>query len=263
MFAKLLIFAALLALAFTSGTSLAAGSVLLSGLNAPTGLAYDTAGRLYISCWGNGQIWRLDKNGISVVLENLPSPAGLAFDSEGNLLIAGYGDGNIYVWDGKARPRVLASGFAAPTGLLWNREGKLLVANRNAGEIVAVNGDGSKETVSKGHKTPVGIAQTPDGTLFISCYGGSVDILSPAGSKSSVFEGLGTPGAGIVSGPDNTAWTVDYARGEIVHIGKNGVLGNIASGLSAPVALAKKPGGDLIAGCWGDSSLHIIKMEEK
>lgn len=262
--AKLWLAAAVFALLFASvsiGYAAGArkeGQMAYDGFNSPTGMAYDNNGILYVSEWSCGRIVAIKDGNASIVLEGLHLPSELAFDESDNLYIAGYGDGNIYIWDGKGRPQVLASGFSAPTGLSWSNDKNLLVANRNAGELVEINADGRKKVISRGHKTPVGAVQTEDGHLFISCYGGSVDIVSPNGKISSISTGLDTPGVGIIPAGSNSVYVVDYARGNIAHVNTSGVQNIIAKDLLSPVALAMMPDKNLIVGCWGDNSLHII-----
>lgn len=234
---------------------------VFSGFNAPTGIVFDKNGQVFVSEWGAGRVTTIKDGQKSIILDGISSPAGLAFDNDGNLYIAGYGDGNIYAWNGKGKPRILASGFSSPTGLIWTKENSLLVANRNAGEIVKINPNGNKEVISRGHKTPVGLAQTDNGNLFISCYGGSVDVISPDGKVSSISNGLSTPGVGIVPASPESVYVVDYAAGNISHVNSNGVKGNIAEGLSSPVGLAIMPNGNIMTGTWGDNSLHIINPQ--
>lgn len=264
MFVKMgITFTVILSLGFMTCGACAMDTVLYSGLGAPTGLAMDRSGRLYVSQWSRGQISMLENNDEKIILEGISSPAGLAFDNNGNLYFTSYGDGHIYVWNGKGQPRVLASGFSAPTGILWTNDNKLLVANRNAGEVVAVDTTGRKTVLSTGHDLPVGVAQLGDGTIFVSCYGGTVDILSPGGQKLSFKGIMDSPGVGIVAASDNAALVVDYTRGNIVLVNKTGVMEIVATDLPSPVALSKAPNGDLLIGCWGDNSLRLIDTEEK
>lgn len=248
----------------SSGNADAAGAdqMIFDGINSPTGMVCAPNGSLYVSEWSSGRIAKIQDGKISIILNGLQSPAGLAFDDAGNLYIAGYGDGNIYIWDGKGRPRVLASDFSAPTGLLWSKDKNLLVANRNAGEVVAIHAGGKKKVLSRGHTKPVGLAQTEDGRLFVSCYGGSVDVISPDGEKLSISTGLEQPGVGIVPAGCNSVYVVDYARGHIAHVNSSGLQDIVAKGLSAPVALATTPDGNLMVGCWGDNALHLITIKE-
>lgn len=263
---KFWLMAAFFAFLFLPGGATCAGGLVrmeFNNVNSPTGMVYDKNGSLYVSEWGAGRIIRIKDGKTSMVLDELESPAGLAFDSAGNLYFAGYGDGNIWIWKGNGKPRVLASGFSAPTGILWNEDKKvLLVANRNAGEVVEVNASGNKKVISRGHKTPVGVAQTDDGQLFVSCYGGSVDVIAPNGAMSSVSTGFGTPGVGIVPAGSNSVYVVDYARGNIAHVNSSGLLDIMAKGLTSPVGLVTMPDENLLVGCWGDNSLKVITIKE-
>lgn len=240
-----------------------AGQPILGGFNSPTGMVYDQNGNLYVAEWGAGRIARIKDGKASIILDGLSSPAGLAMDESGNMYIAEYGDGNIYLWNGKSKPRVIASGFSAPTGVLWSKDGALLVANRNSGEVVEVTDDGKKRVISNGHKTPVGLAQTKDGSLFVSCYGGSVDVVTPDGHISSIKSGMDTPGVGIVPAGRDSVYVVDHSRGTIVRVHINGEINAIANGLSSPVGLITMPDGNLMVGCWGNNSLHIINNHKE
>lgn len=263
---KFWLMAAFFAFLFLPGSPTCADGLArtkFNNVNSPTGMVYDKNGSLYVSEWGTGRIISIKDGKTSMVLDELASPAGLAFDFAGNLYFAGYGDGNIWIWKGSGKPRVLASGFSAPTGILWNEAKKvLLVANRNAGEVVEVDESGNKKVISTGHKTPVGIAQTEDGQLFVSCYGGSVDVIAPNGAISSVSTELGTPGVGIVPAGSNSVYVVDYSRGNIAHVNSSGLLDIMAKGLTSPVGLATMPDGNLLVGCWGDNSLRVITIKE-
>lgn len=246
-----------LAMMLQAGTILCAETVEHS-FNAPTGIVFAKDGACLVSEWGAGSIALVRDGKKATLLGGLSNPAGLAFDDNGNLYIAGYGDGNIYKWNGKGKPQVIAEGFSAPTGLLW--DDGLLVANRNCGEVVKIDSAGNKTIVSSGHKLPVGLARTADGQLFVSCYGGSVDVIARDGKKKSFVGILATPGVGIVPGGKDSVYVVDYAGGKIALADASGKSKFVADNLSSPVALAKNPDGNLVVGCWGDSSLHNVMV---
>lgn len=237
----------------------ASGEAHLEGLNAPVGMAYDKDGRLYVAEWGARQVSRFKNGEKETFLSGLRSPGGLAFDNEGNLYIAGYGDGNIYRWTGSGKPTIVANGFSSPTGLFWDSDSSLLIANRNAGEVVKLFPDGRKEIVSKGHNTPVGIARVKDGNLFVSCYGGSVDLVTPDGKITKLNTSLATPGVGIVSASENSIFVVDYVAGKVAEVDAQGNTRIIAQGLSSPVGLVRMADGNLLVSCWDDGTARIIK----
>src|SRR5205823_5893320 len=64
------------------------GSVFTgSGLNAPLGIAFDSAGNLYAANYSSNAIEKFTPGGVASFFANtgLNGPAGLAFDSAGNL----------------------------------------------------------------------------------------------------------------------------------------------------------------------------------
>ena len=97
-----------------------------TGLNCPSGMAFDNAGNLYVANSGtNGSlkntVVRFDTNGVrsnfAIAGSGLSSPQGLAFDSAGNLYVANSGNGTIV----KLRPNgfgsIFASGLNSPTSI--------------------------------------------------------------------------------------------------------------------------------------------------
>src|SRR6266436_2992340 len=70
------------------------GSVFANtGLNGPTGLAFDSAGNLYAANSGDATIEEFTLGGVGSVFAStgLSAPQGLAFDSAGNLYVAHFG----------------------------------------------------------------------------------------------------------------------------------------------------------------------------
>lgn len=242
--------------------SLAKNAVAHKGLSAPVGMAWDRNGDLYVSEWGADRVVKFDKSGNrEVVAAGVRNPAGLAFAQDGALYIAGYGDNAIHAWDSKNGLRKIAGGFSSPTGMIADNDGSIIVANRDAGEVVRLYADGSKKVISRNHKTPVGIAKISDGSIFVSCYGGSVDLIEPSGKMRILPANLSIPGVGIIAAGPDSVLVVDYGAGKIAEVDKSGATIIAADNLSSPVALGKSPDGKILAGCWGDGSIHVIEEE--
>lgn len=243
----------------------AAPAADIADIQAPVGMAYDADGALYVAEWGAGRVSKFDRAGARmVVAENIRQPAGLAFDDRGVLYVASYGDGGIYALEPGSAPRRIASGFSSPTGLLWDGD-SLVVANRNAGEVVRVFLDGRKKVISRGHRTPVGIAKLTDGSWVVSCYGGSVDMVSPEGNVSTLTTSL-SPGAGIIpdGGPDGeeAVLVANYGGNTVERVTRDGKSTLAADGPRAPVGLARMPDGRIIVGAWGDNAAYIFTPEK-
>ena len=259
--ALLCLLAARAALAASAG-----GEVVASGLSAPVGMAHDGHGRLWVAEWGADRIVLLDGRGRrSEVVGGISQPAGLAVDAYGTLWIAGYGDGRIYTWTPEQGLRVAGEGFSAPTGLFWSAETGLLAANRNAGEVVRIRQDGTREVVSRGHRLPVGVTRLADGSLAVSCYGGSVDRVSPDGAIQSIPArdvGLVGPGVGILT-DGGRLFVVDNGGGTVARLEAGKMADTLASGLMSPVGLTRAPDGRLLVASWGDGTVRSLAAPPK
>ena len=239
------------------------GEVVTSGLSAPVGMAHDAQGRLWVAEWGADRIVRLDGQGQRAeTIGGISQPAGLAFDEGGTLWAAGYGDGRVYAWTPQQGLRVVAQGLSAPTGLFWSPGTGLLAANRNAGEVVRIRPDGTCEVVSSVHRLPVGVTRLENGSLAVSCYGGSVDIVAPAGSVRSIpatAAGLARPGVGsLAAGPDSLL-VVDNGAGAVARLDAKGPAQVLEGGLPSPVGLARAPDGSILAASWGDGTVRALR----
>lgn len=262
MFYKIL-FVALLVIFVTlsrANSGIAKDNIMHRGLSAPVGMALDKDGILYVSEWGADKVVKLDKNGnIETMVTGVRNPAGLAFAQDGTLYISGYGDNSIYAWDLKKGLRKIAGGFSSPTGMIMDDDGSLIIANRDAGEVVRLYNDGTKRILSRNHKTPVGVAKTSNGLIFVSCYGGSVDLINPSGKIRNLPTNISTPGVGIIAHGPESVLVVDYGAGTLARVDKTGSTKIIANNLPSPVALGKNSSGQILTGCWGDGSIYIME----
>src|SRR5208283_1365424 len=99
----------------TNGTQ----SIFASGLSGDEeGLAFDSAGNLFVSDAGNSAIYKFTTNGTrSTFVSGLNTPRGLAFDAAGNLFQADAGSGNIYKFTPAGARSTFASGLGWPMSL--------------------------------------------------------------------------------------------------------------------------------------------------
>src|SRR5207248_760238 len=75
-----------------SSTGIDLGMFANTGLNNPTGLAFDSAGNLYAANRDTNRIEKFSPTGSVFANTGLNQPYGLAFDSTGNLYAANFGD---------------------------------------------------------------------------------------------------------------------------------------------------------------------------
>jgi len=113
-------------------TTDASESIFASGLDEPEGLAFDSAGNLYVADSGDGIISEINSAGsVSTFASGLNSPAGLTFDPSGNLYVANTGNNTISKVNSSGSVSVFATGMQS-----FPYNGAFLAAD-SAGNIYA------------------------------------------------------------------------------------------------------------------------------
>jgi hypothetical protein len=208
-----------------------------SGLDGPTGMAFDSAGNLYVGSGssseygGNSAIEEfkstggvLSSNGAVFASSGLDGPFSLAFDSAGNLYVGNYFGNNIEKFNSSGIGTVFASGVNLPSALAFDSAGNLYAANNYYNTIQKFDSSGN-------------------GTAFCStvygCFGMAFDssgnLYAASEYDSAIYEfgtnGVGTTFAGYGSGvsaplaltiqpvPEPATWT-------LVVLGTVTLLGN-------------------------------------
>jgi hypothetical protein len=150
----------------------------------PTGLAYDAAGRLYVSDGAAQRIRRIDPDGSVRTIAG-----GGALDSSGFWVTGGYADG-----------RGTAARFDRPAGIAIRSDGTIYVADTLnhciraidvRGDVTTYAGspsapghvDGPRSTARFGD--PTGLAVDHQGDLFVADYTGIREI-DPAGNVTTI-----------------------------------------------------------------------------
>jgi sugar lactone lactonase YvrE len=177
------------------------------GLNAPTGLAFDAGGNLYVANQFANSIEKFSPMGVdlgSFATSGMASPTGLAFDAAGNLYVANTGNGTIR----KFSPTGIdlgnfATGLNFPEGIAFDRAGNLYVANNGGG----INGSSTIHEFSPtgtdlgnfattGLSSVYGLAFDATGNLYAANnLSGTVRKFSATGTDLGNFvTGQATPG---------------------------------------------------------------------
>src|SRR5207249_3366136 len=130
-------------------TSNGASSTFASGLDGPEGLAFDSAGNLFVSIGGN--IYEFTPAGVRSTFAS-GTFGRLAFDAAGNLFAAD--GGSIY----KFTPAGVRSTFASGTfgALVFDAAGNLFAAD--GGSIYKFNPSGARSTFASGLSYPYALA---------------------------------------------------------------------------------------------------------
>jgi hypothetical protein len=139
----------------------------------------------------------------STFASGLNDPVGLAFNSAGNLFVSNFippplgGSGSIYEYTPGGVRSTFASGLYEPLGLAFNSAGDLFVANSaipGGSSIYEYTPGGVQSTFATRLGMPAGLAFNSAGDLFeVDMYGGIIYEFTPGGAKSTFASGLTGP----------------------------------------------------------------------
>src|SRR5262249_4994224 len=182
-----------------SGFSGDGGPASKAQIGAPSSIAVDRTGNLYIADPNNSRVRKVDLNGnISTFAGNgssvtsgdggqatnagLPGPQRITLDPAGNLYIAQI-DGRIRKVTPNGIISTFAQNLAGPLGMAFDASGNLLVCEQNFSHIVSIAPDGTR-TVIAGNGTngfadgpattkamfsrPVAIDTDPAGNIYVA-----------------------------------------------------------------------------------------------
>lgn len=246
--------------------SVAALEPLYGGFNAPTGIAFDSEGSLYVSNWGNGTVENIASDeSRSTVMTGIASPAGIVFDNNDTLYVAAYSGDYVESIDKNGMRKRVADGLATPTGLCISRSGLLITTNRASGELLAINpGTGAKQVIATSLSLPVGVAELSDGSFVVSQYGGRVTRVLTDGGQVELGKSFSRPGVRILAAEDDSVLVVDNGADVVRRIDLSGrseiVAENMAGSL---VALGRDPSGRIYAGTWGAGNIYQLEIPER
>lgn len=245
---------------FYTGLSMANLTKLASGFNAPTGIAFDSSGVMYVTNWSGDSIVKVKNNGEKeTVYTGIAAPAGIVIDTQDNIYVSSYSDDYILKITQNGQSQKISDGYHTPTGIAFSNNGQLLITNRSTGEIVSLDLDTKQKTIiAKGLTTPVGVTQLPDNSLVVSQYSGRLTMIQPNGDKTELGDQFDRPGVGIATVSSNIVAVIDNGAGMVRQIDvKTKKVTNLASSLSGAVALAYYKNRYYI-GTWGDGSVYGV-----
>jgi sugar lactone lactonase YvrE len=249
------------------------------GLNAPSGLVLDAAGRLYVADAGSSSITEYDRGATTPTLTlsgpatGLAGPAGLTLDGTGRLVVADRTANAVRIFvpgvSGNTGPVVTLTGphtgLASPAAVAVDLSGRIWVANSAANSLTAyapgATGDATPVVTIAGPATGLRSPQalTVDGTghlLVANTFGASVTVYAPTANGNAAplrtisgpATGLGNPSgidvdtAGRIYVADEFANTItSYPGTASGNVAPLRTIAGAGTGLSAPGALAVTP----------------------
>ncbi|WP_024912553.1 hypothetical protein [Chania multitudinisentens] len=254
-------FLLLLTAAFFNEKIMADSSIIYTGFAAPTGIAVDKQGTVYVTNWSGDSVTKIKANGEKEILvDNILSPAGIAINQNGDIYVSSYSDNYILKVSSEGIQSKISTGYRTPTGIAFSKDGHLLITNRSSGEISSLNLEtGSVITRASGLNLPVGVTELNDGSLVVTQYSGRLTHISPSGEKRELGHDFIRPGVGIVAESDDVIIAIDNGANAVRRVNViSGKTELLADNFSGAVALAKQ-GNAYLVGTWNDGNIHLIK----
>ncbi len=178
------------------------GTPFVTGILNATGLAFNTAGDLFVTSRAEGNVYRIDAAGESTVYaEGMGVATGAAFDRDGNLYV-GDRSGTIFKINPQRQIFVYATlePSVAAYHIAVNAEGRLFVtapslSSNDAIWVVEPNGD--TRAWFRGLGRPQGLALSRDGDIYVAaCLHGQRGLVrvTPTGEASLALSGINLVG---------------------------------------------------------------------
>lgn len=240
------------------------GTGAAAHFNAPTGLAVDSEGTVYVADTGNERIRKISPAGVVTTLAGgkqgfadgigpaatFHSPYAVAVDVDGAVYVADAGNNRIcrIAPDGAVVTLVGSlKGLNHPTGLAVDAAGAVYVADSGNNRICKVTADGNVSTWAGStsgfadgpgeaarFNHPVSVAVDDAGTVYVGEQGNNrVRVISPAGMVSTVA------GSGIATFADGTGPQASF---------------------SLPVGIALDASGTLYVADMGNNSIRKVVL---
>jgi hypothetical protein len=219
-----------------------------SGLNYPLGLAFNSAGNLFVAntiddAGAGGYVTEITPGGVQTTIPSGPDPKALAFNSAGDLFETDYHSGNIYEYTPGGAFSLFATVNPAPQALAFNSVGDLFVGTGygNGNEsITEITPNGTQSTFATGLSYISGLAFNSSGDLFEADQGtGNLYEYTPGGMRSTFASGLSALGNLAFNNSGNLF--VASSLGNIYEYTPRGAQSTFASGLTGPYGLAFQP----------------------
>jgi hypothetical protein len=116
--------------------------VVSNGFAAPSGIAFDHLGNLYIANFLSSTIDRISPSGTKSQFSsgiNLKGPIGLVADDDNNIYVANYLAGTVTKINAAGIAQVVASGLKKPYYLTMDKTGNLYVSQQEDNSVIRIN----------------------------------------------------------------------------------------------------------------------------
>jgi sugar lactone lactonase YvrE len=195
----------------------------------PRGMAFDSAGNIYVPDAFNGRINRWNSSGTLIAptpwVTGVNNGQALAFDSSGNLFVAANGSNSI----ARITPAGVRSTFAStnlPVGLVFDTSGNLFVANNFADTITRITPGGVTSVFANlpANTNPANLAFDSFGNLYSANYSaGTISRYDSAGVATTFASGLSGP-FGLAIDSANNVYVGNFQANTISKFNSGGTL---------------------------------------
>jgi sugar lactone lactonase YvrE len=221
--------------------------IFAAGLNVPTAVKFDAAGRLVTVQSGSGEVTRFDLQTrqatslgrVRIGIDNLE------FSAAGDLYLSNFADGGIsQLQAGGAEQVLVEPGLVGPAGLAAAADGTIYAADGMSYAVVSPDGTVGRPTNLLIHGFPGyvrGVAVGPDGALFFANSAGGVARFAPGRPAEFLASDLDQL-MGLAVAPDGSLIACEAGAGRLLAIGAGGNVRVLKDGLRRPSGLALAQG---------------------
>ncbi|HJP64267.1 MAG TPA: NHL repeat-containing protein, partial [Mucilaginibacter sp.] len=193
---------------------------------------------------------------------SLNAPTGVAIDGLGNIYVSNFGTGEVLKYNTSGTLLSTISGFNQPYGISFDASNNAYVGDVGSNTIIKISaGTNATSTYATGLVTPYGTAVDPSGNLYVSEYTTNNDIvkITPAGVRSVFATGFNAPRQ-LGSDAAGNIYVADYGNNVVKKITSAGVVSTItqATGLSNPRSIQVDAAGSVYIADYGNNRIKKL-----
>ncbi len=212
----------------------------------------------YLIGIGDGSGVAVDPGTPTTVTSTLQAPSGIAVDASGNLFVADATNKAVYEYKGgTGSPISVGSGYTKPTGVATDGGGNLYVVDQGAGTLLMIaNTAGSfsavSTTLATGLTSPTDVVVSGSGAIYVSNTGANIIQQYPNASRVgsltqslSLGIGLNAP-TGLSLDPAGNLYIADTGNNRVLQLNYSGAQLSFGAGLNAPTGVEAEPSGSVL-----------------